>query len=228
MTSPLPVAIDGPAASGKSTVARRLAEDWGLVMVNSGEMYRAVAWEVAQRGGEASCAEDCQEALAALKLTLREEEGRSVVCRDGVVMGNAELRSEAVNSRVSQVAAHPEVRAALVEQQRAFAQRAQVVMEGRDIGTVVFPETPFKLFIMASPEVRAARRAAEGLDDAITARDAQDAGRKTSPLRQAEGARVIDSSKLTLDETLAEAKLALRALGWPADWPDASSSLSSF
>ena len=125
-----------------------------------------------------------------------------------------ELRSEQVNHAVSKVAAIPEVRERLVQLQRDYLQRSDVVMEGRDIGSVVFPDTPFKIYIDASEEVRRARRAADGEADAVAARDKQDSQRKTAPLKVADGATVIDSSDMGIDQVVARAKEVLIELGW--------------
>lgn len=207
------VAIDGPAASGKSTVARRLAEQLGLVMVNSGAMYRAVTWQVLRDGVDPTDAQAVIQALKKMEITCGEADGVSTIAINGRLLGE-EMRSPHVNEHVSEVASVPQVRECLVTMQRAYLEKTDVVMEGRDIGSVVFPETPYKLYISASEEVRAARRARDGEADAVAKRDAQDSGRKTSPLRVAEGAVEIDSSDLTVEETVAAALAALRRLGW--------------
>lgn len=207
------VAIDGPAASGKSTVARRLAERLGLVMVNSGAMYRAVTWQILQDGVDPGDGAAVVEALTEMEIVGGVEDGVSTIAINGRRLEN-EVRSSGVNDHVSMVASIPEVRECLVAMQRAYLEDNDVVMEGRDIGTVVFPETPFKLYISASEDVRAARRARDGEADAVAKRDAQDSQRKTSPLKVAEGAVEIDSSELTIDETVEEACEALVRLGW--------------
>ncbi len=207
------VAIDGPAASGKSTVARRLAERLGLVMVNSGAMYRAVTWQILQDGVDPGDGAAVVEALTEMEIVGGVEDGVSTIAINGRRLEN-EVRSSGVNDHVSMVASIPEVRECLVAMQRAYLEDNDVVMEGRDIGTVVFPETPFKLYISASEDVRAARRARDGEADAVAKRDAQDSQRKTSPLKVAEGAVEIDSSDLTIDETVEEACEALVRLGW--------------
>lgn len=207
------VAIDGPAASGKSTVARRLAERLGLVMVNSGAMYRAVTWQILQDGVDPGDGAAVVEALTEMEIVGGVEDGVSTIAINGRRLEN-KVRSSGVNDHVSMVASIPEVRECLVAMQRAYLEDNDVVMEGRDIGTVVFPETPFKLYISASEDVRAARRARDGEADAVAKRDAQDSQRKTSPLKVAEGAVEIDSSELTIDETVEEACEALVRLGW--------------
>lgn len=208
------IAIDGPAASGKSTVARRLAEDWGLTMVNSGAMYRAVTWEVLRRKVDPSDSGAVVSLLPQVAWGCQVRDGQTVMKVDEVEPTMAQLKSDEVNAAVSLVAAIPEVRALLVEKQREFLTQGDLVMEGRDIGTVVFPETPFKVFVTASEEIRKKRRAAEGADDAVEERDKRDSERKTSPLRLAEGAVVVDSSGLEIEEVVSRVKDALKELGW--------------
>jgi cytidylate kinase len=200
------VAIDGPAASGKSTVAERVAEELEFVFVNSGAMYRAFTWWVLENGI------DCADREAVLRLLddtvfeTKEREGVGVITVGGREPGD-EIHSAAVNANVSPVSAYPEVRERLVAEQRACAERSEVVMEGRDIGSVVFPDTPHKFYIDASPEVRARRRRDQGQEDSIRDRDRQDSTRKAAPLKVAEGAVVIDSSEMGIEEVV-EAVLA--------------------
>ena len=207
------IAIDGPAASGKSTVARTLATRLGLIMVNSGEMYRAVALAALRRGVDPNDPGEIAAMLEDLDLRCGVRDGSSMVLLDGEDPGGA-LRSAEVNAAVSQVAAVPAVRELLVSRQRELLEVGDLVMEGRDIGSVVFPDTPFKIYVDASEEVRRQRRAAEGLTDAVADRDRRDAQRKTSPLVVAEGAAVIDSSDLGIDEVVAAAEEVLRTRGW--------------
>lgn len=207
------VAIDGPAASGKSTVAKHLAASLGLVMVNSGAMYRAVTWQLLQDGVDPLDQPAVIKALDEMEILCGMEEGLSTIAVNGKML-TSELRSSEVNNNVSKVASIPEVRDCLVAMQRAYLNDTDVVMEGRDIGSVVFPETPFKIYIDASEEVRAARRSQDGEADAVAARDAQDSQRKVSPLKISEGAIVIDSSDLTIESAVAAARDALTKLGW--------------
>lgn len=206
------VAIDGPAASGKSTVARRLAERLGLIMINTGAMYRAIAWATLQQGVDPADAVAVLEMLDRLVVSCGVKDGTSTILINGVDPGDA-LRADDVNSRVSAVAAIPEVRHLLVEKQREYLQLGSLVMEGRDIGSVVFPNTPYKIYIDASEEVRLARRSAEGLKDVVSKRDQEDSKRKTSPLIVAEGATVIDSSEMDIDQVVEAAMETLRAQG---------------
>ncbi|NWK54351.1 3-phosphoshikimate 1-carboxyvinyltransferase [Verrucomicrobiaceae bacterium N1E253] len=206
------IAIDGPAASGKSTVARRLAEKLGLIMINTGAMYRAIAWASIQHGIDASDTEGVIAMLDRIDLRCGVRDRGSIILVDGVDAGDA-LREDAVNSRVSAIAAIPEVRRLLVEKQRDYLELGSLVMEGRDIGSVVFPDTPYKLYVDASEEVRLARRSAEGLADVVSQRDKEDSSRKTSPLVVAEGATVIDSSEMTIEEVVDEAMSILKSKG---------------
>jgi|TARA_B100001059_G_scaffold169039_1_gene168870 cytidylate kinase len=207
------VAIDGPAASGKSTVAKRLAESLGLVMVNSGAMYRAVTWQVLQEGIDPENRAAVLEAMSRMRIDCGVKNNLSTIAINDRLL-TIEIRSAGVNEHVSKVASIPEVRESLVAMQRDYLGEYDVVMEGRDIGSVVFPDTPFKLYISASEEVRAARRAKEGESDEVAKRDAQDSNRKASPLKVADGSIVIDSSDLTIDGTVEAAREALIKLGW--------------
>lgn len=207
------VAIDGPAASGKSTIAHCLASRLGLVMVNSGAMYRAVTWQILQDGVNPEDEAAVIEALTGMEIVGGVEDGVSTIAINGRQLGS-EVRSPEVNETVSKVASIPEVRECLVAMQRAYLEDNDVVMEGRDIGSVVFPETPFKIYISASEEVRAARRAKDGEADAVAKRDAHDRQRKASPLKVADGAVEIDSSDMNVDETVEAACDALDKLGW--------------
>ena len=206
------IAIDGPAASGKSGVARELALRLGFAYVNSGAMYRAVTWHVLQKGvdpndteGVAALAE-----TAAIVCDLANNQSRILI--DGVDP-TEHLRDDGVNNSVSQVSSVPQVRRVLVEKMHHYAEENDLVMEGRDIGSVVFPDTPYKFYIDASPEVRLRRRAAEGLRDEIAARDRADSNRRASPLIIAEDALVIDSSNLTIDGVVGEIVGRLKMTG---------------
>ncbi len=210
------VAIDGPAASGKSTVAKIVAKRLGLIMVNTGAMYRAVAWATIRDGVDVDDASAVVEMLDNVVFSCGVEDGLSTILVDGFYPGE-ELRQNGVNQRVSGVAAIPEVRALLVDKQREYLKLGSVVMEGRDIGSVVFPNTPFKVYIDASEEVRLARRSAEGLNDAVAKRDAEDSKRKISPLKVADGAVVIDSSEMGIEEVVDAVMQVLRDKGAPAE-----------
>ena len=208
------IAIDGPAASGKSTLARKLAERLGLVMVNSGAMYRAVTWKALRENI------DPTDTAAVIDLLNRTdihcgEEGMTSTCTiDGVDPGD-ELRSETINSNVSAIAAIPQVRDKLVALQRGYLDHTSIVMEGRDIGSVVFPDTPYKIYVDASEEVRAARRIADGEVDSVAKRDAADSERATAPLKIADGAVVLDTSHHTIESGVDAAIEILKQQGLP-------------
>ncbi len=206
------IAIDGPAASGKSSVARRVAERLGFVFVNSGAMYRIFTWWVLENGIDCSDREAVLRLLAKAQFECGEVDGVATVAVDGREPGEG-LSREDVNANVSVIAAYPEVRERLVAAQRAHRQTADVVMEGRDIGTVVFADSPYKFYIDASEEVRQQRRRAEGIEDSISERDRKDSSRVASPLAVADNAFVIDSSELTLDEVVEKVLAKLRQDG---------------
>jgi cytidylate kinase len=210
----LVIAIDGPAASGKSSVARALARKLRFVYVNTGAMYRAVTWLVVEKGVPPLDLGRVQQLLHFTEITCGVQDGCSTILLDGVDP-TEHLVSEAVNANVSVVASIPEVRHLLVKKQRNYARDYDVVMEGRDIGSAVFPETPYKFYVDASPEVRARRRAAQGLQDSIATRDKVDSSRRTSPLIIAEDAHVIDSSNLTVEGVVGEIFGRLKQKGLP-------------
>jgi cytidylate kinase len=206
------IAIDGPAASGKSSVARALAAQLGFSYINTGAMYRAVTWHVLR------CAVDPYSPVAvanALEMaTLRTgfETGLSFIEIDGT-RPFEELQAAPVNQAVSAVSSVPAVRDRLVAEFRALAATADCVVEGRDIGSVVFPETPYKFYLDAKPEVRQLRRNAQGQQDEVTARDRFDSSRHTAPLTIAPDATVIDTTELNLDEVVAAVQTALTTQG---------------
>jgi cytidylate kinase len=201
------ITIDGPAASGKSSVARLVAARLGRTYVNTGNMYRAMTWAVLAQGVDPANPESVRAAAAAVQLDSPVADGQTQVRVDGRVLTTDDLNSDAVNAGVSLVARVPEVRERLVRDQRALVALGPLVMEGRDIGSVVFPESRLKFYIDASEEVRAARRRAQGHADQVAERDRLDSTRKSSPLVVPEGAHVIDNSHLTLEQAV-EAVLA--------------------
>ena len=197
------VAIDGPAASGKSSVARALAKQIGFDYVNSGAMYRAVTWHVLEKGIPPGDAPAIVRVLENTRIDCALENGRSRILLDGIDP-TPHLCDERVNEEVSLVSSIPRLREILVEKMRGYAVDHDIVMEGRDIGSVVFPDTPYKFYIDASPDVRLRRRQAQGLRDQIAARDRADSSRRASPLIIAEDAHVIDSSNLTIEGVVGE------------------------
>ena len=196
------IAVDGPAASGKGTIAWALAQHFGLPYLDTGLLYRAVGTGVRDLGGDLS-----DEAIAAKVAEELEPEA----------LDNPQLRTRAAGEAASRVAVYPSVRDALLAFQRAFAgQTGGSVLDGRDIGTVIVPTAPAKLFVTARPEVRAERRwkqligqgEAVGLDDVladIRKRDERDSGRAAAPLVQAAGAHLLDTSEMTIDSAFREA-----------------------
>ena len=197
------VAIDGPAASGKSSVARALARRLGFDYVNSGAMYRAATWFVLVRGVSTSDADAIGRLIEATPIdcTLDGHASKIVI---GGIDPTSHLSDDRVNAEVSLVSSVPRLREVLVGKMRSYARDRDIVMEGRDIGSVVFPETPYKFYIDASPEVRLRRREAQGVRDQIAARDRADSSRRASPLIIAEDAHVIDSSNLTIEGVVGE------------------------
>jgi cytidylate kinase len=195
------IAVDGPAASGKGTIAKALARHYGLPHLDTGLLYRAVGIEVVRAGGDPHDADDALHA-----------------CRFAdSLLADPELKTEAAGTAASHVSVHPQVREALLERQRAFAaQPGGAVLDGRDIGTVIAPHSHAKLFVTASPQVRAERRfremkamgAAMTLADVLAdvlARDERDMGRSASPLRRADDADLLDTSDLSIDAAVQRA-----------------------
>ena len=208
------IAIDGPAASGKSTLAREIARRLGLVMVNSGAMYRAVTWKVLQEKINPSDHAAVVALLDRINVHCGESGMASTITIDGVDPG-ADLRAESVNANVSAVSAIAEVRDLLVALQRQYLDHTSIIMEGRDIGSVVFPDTPFKIYIDASEEVRAARRSGDGEIDSVAQRDAADSQRTVAPLVIADGAVLLDTSELDIPGAVDAALAILRQQGLP-------------
>lgn len=212
MTARKPIiAIDGPAGAGKSTVARHLAAHFGLLNLESGAMYRAFARKALDAGVDP----DDPEALDALARTtsiqLEPTPTGNRVLLDGSDV-TASLRDSAVTQAASHVSVHPPIRTWMVHLQRAMGRSGGIVMEGRDIGTIVFPNADIKFFLDASPEARSQRRyleapqattTPEALREELRKRDERDRNRKDSPMRPAPDAIIIDSTELTRDQVLA-------------------------
>jgi cytidylate kinase len=204
MVDPLVIAIDGPAGAGKSTVGRALAERLQLAYLDTGAMYRAMTFAALQRGvPEGDLAE-----VAAMAPTVSIEIDDHKVMVDGVDATKA-IRGREVTEAVSQIAANPHVRSVLVQRQREWvAERGGGVVEGRDIGSVVFPDAKLKLFVTASPRVRAERRVGEmggrieDIEAAIIARDRKDSTRAHSPLTETDDAIVVDTTGMTIDQVV--------------------------
>jgi cytidylate kinase len=218
MPSPfLIVAIDGGAAAGKSTTARALSARFNFLHIDTGSYYRALTAALLRRAVTATAPAAVEQALAALPLGTVVDGRRASITVAGETIPEAELRGPSVNAAVSHFAAIPAVRAALLAYQRDQARIARehdfagLVMEGRDIGTVIFPDADFRFFLHADPEERARRRAAEGQQDSIAERDRLDSTRKASPLACPAGAIDIDSTHLSLDDVVARVSAPIAA-----------------
>lgn len=206
------VAIDGPAGAGKSTIAKRIARRLGYIYVDTGAMYRAMAYYLIQNQVDAADQEAIAAACQHADISICYQDGEQVVLlnRENV---NAYLRTEAVGNMASVSSVVPEVRKKLVELQQKLARETDVVMDGRDIGTVVLPDADVKVYLTASVETRAKRRFLELQEKGepadlakiaadIEDRDYRDMHRDISPLRQAEDATLVDSSDMTIDQVV--------------------------
>ena len=197
------IAIDGPAGAGKSTVARAVAESVGFTYLDSGAMYRCVALTCLEWGADPEQSGEATSTAESIEISF---EGEGVLI-DGVDVSE-EIRSPEVTAAASKVAVHPGVRAAMVHEQRRLIESGHYVAEGRDIGTVVSPDSPLKVFLTASPEVRANRRAQQTGGDAREIlvsqmeRDQRDSDREHGALKVAEDAVEVDTSDLSLDEVV--------------------------
>lgn len=204
------IAIDGPSGSGKSSTSRGVATALGLAYLDTGAMYRAMAWAMAERGIDVLDPVAVAEAADLVDIVSGTDPANPTIEANGIDVATA-IRSAEVTSIVSPVAAVPEVRSHLVELQRAEIAKADggIVVEGRDIGTVVSPEADLKIWLVADPVARARRRALElgesdvaGQEAALAVRDQIDSTRKASPLAQADDAVLVDGTDLTLDEVI--------------------------
>src|SRR4026209_1787964 len=195
------IAIDGPAASEKSSVARGLARQDGFVYGNSGDIYRAITWHILQKKIHPEENQRIAGALQAADITCRQQDNESRILIDDLDPGK-HLRDDCVNERVAGVSQFPVVRQLVAKKLHENAQSHDLIVEGRDIGSVVFPDTPYKFYIDASPEVRLQRRAAQGERDEIAIRDRADSLRPVSPLVIAKDAHVIDTSHLTIQQVI--------------------------
>jgi cytidylate kinase len=204
---PRVVAVDGPAAAGKGTLARRLAATLGLPYLDTGLLYRAVGRRVLDAGGDPR------------DVATAEAQARALVAAD---LDRGDLRGPEADMAASAVATIPQVRAALLDWQRDFGRTHGAVMDGRDIGTVIFPDAPAKLFVTASPEARAKRRwlelqgkgvqrTLEDVEAEMRARDAQDAQRATAPMKPAEDAIILDTTSLDAEHAFHMALKLVRA-----------------
>lgn len=209
---PINIAIDGPAGAGKSTVAKKLAEDYGYIYVDTGAMYRAMALYFLRQNIDSSDEKTIELACKTVSITLEYDNGIQQVFLNGENV-SSELRTEAVGNMASNTSVYAPVRKKLVELQRELARKRDVVMDGRDIGTAVLPDANLKVYLTASSMVRAKRRYKEliergaecSLDEIeqdIIDRDYRDMHRELSPLKQADDAILLDTSELNFEEVM--------------------------
>lgn len=207
------VAIDGPAGAGKSTLARRLAAEMGYIYVDTGAMYRAIGLYALRAGKDPKDNDAVNALLPQIELRLASIEGEQHIYLKEEDVSTA-IRTEAAGMAASAVGANPAVRAFLLELQRDMAKKQDVLMDGRDIGTVVFPDAELKIFMTADPAVRARRRydelrakgddvSLEEIERNVRERDRADMSRAVSPLRQAPDAVVLDNSRMSVEEQMA-------------------------
>lgn len=210
------VAIDGPAGAGKSVIARAVAKELGFIYVDTGALYRGIGLYALEKGKDTASAEEIVPLLDEITEELRFIDGEQHVILNGRDV-NGMIRTEAVSKAASDVSAIPEVRKFLFDMQRNIANSNDVIMDGRDIGTVVLPDAELKIFLTAKPEVRAKRRVLQLAEKGITAkyedvlddilkRDWNDSHRETAPLKQAEGAIYIDNSDILLADDIENVK----------------------
>ncbi len=208
------IAIDGPAGAGKSTIAKKTAQELSFVYVDTGAMYRAIALGLLRKAVDIEKDDALQEALDGMEIRIRHENGEQRVFLNGEDVTSL-IRTEQVSDMTSRSSAKPQVRNKLSDLQREIAARENVLMDGRDIGTQILPSADLKIFLTASVKVRAERRYREQLSkgenctleevtEDMRERDYRDSHRETAPLRQAKDAVLIDSSDMTIDEVVAE------------------------
>ena len=207
------IAIDGPSGAGKSTLAKRLAKELGYIYVDTGAMYRSIGLYALRCGVDPKNADAVQALLPGIELGIQLQDGAQHVYLNGEDV-STDIRAEAVGMAASAVSAHPAVRAFLLDTQRNLAKGQNILMDGRDIGTVVLPDATVKIFLTASPEARAERRRKELEEKGqpadfatvladIQQRDYQDTHRAVAPLKQAEDAVLVDSSDIDFEQTFA-------------------------
>ncbi|MGL5676271.1 MAG: (d)CMP kinase [Cellulosilyticaceae bacterium] len=214
------IAIDGPAGAGKSTIAKQLAKKLQCIYIDTGAMYRSVGYYCMQQGIDYNDEQAVEEKLAAIQIDITYKDGTQSIALNGEDVSTA-IRTQEVATAASKVATYKSVREALVEMQRSLAKRQSVVMDGRDIGTVVLPDATVKVFLTASAYERAKRRHLEYQEKGIKAdfdallkeieeRDYQDSNRAVSPLKQADDAVCIDSTTQSIEEVIANIEMFIR------------------
>jgi cytidylate kinase len=221
-SDPVLIAIDGPSGVGKSTIAARVASELDLPYLETGAMYRALGWQLLRTGIDPTDREAVEAVAREIDLELIEGKGnRAIVLLDGQPL-DSNIRSPAVSEATSLASSHPGVRREMVERQRSFAHGRGAVLEGRDIGTRVFPDTPFKFFLTAPQDVRVERRIKqlakieadqldrENIEAEVEARDDRDRGREESPLTMNESYTLLDTGDLTIDEVVERIASAIR------------------
>ena len=219
---PAPVlTIDGPSGTGKGTLGLALARELGWDFLDSGALYRLVGFLALKRGVPLDAATALQQLAASLPVEFRPDPDGTVILLEGEVVTEA-IRNEVIGDAASRVAAWPEVRAALLDRQREMRRPPGLVADGRDMGTVVFPDAPLKIFLTASPEARAERRYKQlkgkgndvslpALLEDIRARDERDARRATAPLVPAPDAEILDTTQLGIDDVTNRVRQLIRA-----------------
>lgn len=206
------IAIDGPAGAGKSTIAKKIAKQMKFIYVDTGAMYRAMALYLLRMGAAPQKTDEIERMCADADISIAYQDGEQIVLLNGENV-NSLIRTEEVGNMASVSSANPKVREKLVALQKELAKKADVVMDGRDIGTCVLPQADVKVYLTASPAVRAKRRfdelTAKGelcdietIEEDIVERDRRDMTREISPLKQAEDAVLVDSSDMTIDEVV--------------------------
>ena len=206
------IAIDGPAGAGKSTIAKRVAKEFSFIYVDTGAMYRAMAYYLLQQNVDGNDSQEIAYKCEGADISIEYRNGEQIVLLNGENV-NAYLRTEEVGNMASVSSANPSVRARLLDLQRSLAASQSVVMDGRDIGTTILPNAEVKIYLTASSATRARRRYKELIEKGeecniediqkdIEERDQRDMNREISPLRQAEDAVLVDSSEMTIDEVV--------------------------
>lgn len=208
------IAIDGPAGAGKSTIAKRAAKELSFIYVDTGAMYRSIALHLLRQKTDIENEAALVEALSQIEITIGYENGEQQVYLNGENI-SALIRTEEVGNMASRSSAKPQVREKLTDLQRSLAAAENVLMDGRDIGTMILPQAQLKIYLTASVETRAKRRflehqakgetcTLEQIEEDIRERDYRDMNRETAPLRKAEDAVLVDSSDMTIEEVVAE------------------------